>query len=244
LRVLATEIECALESLPVEERLLGMRREVRGRVIFTTSFGAEDQVILHLLARHQLEIEVVTLDTGRLFPETYALWAESEHRYGVRVRAVYPQHAAVEALIAAHGINGFYSSVEVRKSCCEARKIEPLNRALAGAAAWVTGIRADQSDSRRAVGLVDIDWDRGILKFNPLFDWTRDAVLNFAGENNIPINSLHAKGFASIGCAPCTRAIAKGDPERSGRWWWEQEGNKECGLHEKRRSFATSDQPI
>jgi len=242
LRVLATELECNLEPLSLEERLVCMRREVRGKAIFTTSFGAEDQVILHLLAQHQLEIDIVTLDTGRLFAETYTLWAESEQRYGIRIRAIYPQHAAVEALVAAYGINGFYNSLEARKSCCYTRKIEPLNRALAGAAAWITGIRSDQSDTRREIGLVDIDWDHGVLKFNPLFDWSRGAVLNFAREKNVPINSLHAKGFASIGCAPCTRAIKDGDPERAGRWWWEQEGNKECGLHEHQRIFTTSDQ--
>jgi phosphoadenosine phosphosulfate reductase len=233
LRVRATELDCAFESLSLDDRLLGMRREVRGKIIFTTSFGLEDQMILDSLRRLQVDVDIVTLDTGRLFAETYALWAESEQRYGIRIRAVYPQHDAVEALIAAHGINGFYDSSEARKACCHARKVEPLNRALAGAAAWVTGIRAGQSNSRREVGLVDIDWDRGILKFNPLSDWARDAVLQFTRERNIPVNSLHAKGFASIGCAPCTRAIQPDEPERAGRWWWEQDTKKECGLHER-----------
>jgi phosphoadenosine phosphosulfate reductase len=238
LRVRAAELECALELLSLEDRLLSMRREVRGKIIFTTSFGLEDQVILHSLRQHQIDVDIVTLDTGRLFPETYALWAESEQRYAVRIRAVYPQHAAIEALVSAHGINGFYNSPEIRKACCHARKIEPLNRALTGAVAWVTGIRAEQSDSRRELGLVDIDWSRGILKFNPLFDWTRDAALNFAQERNVPVNALHAKGFVSIGCAPCTRAIGPDEPERAGRWWWERDGNKECGLHERPRDPA------
>ena len=150
--------------------------------MFTTSFGLEDQVILHALRQHQIDVEIVTLDTGRLFPETHDVWMESEQRYGIRIRSIYPQHAAVEALVAAQGINGFFHSRDARVACCHVRKVEPLNRALAGAAAWITGLRSDQSDARRDVGLVNVDWDRGILKFNPLFDWTREAVLSFTRE--------------------------------------------------------------
>jgi phosphoadenosine phosphosulfate reductase len=186
-------------------------------------------------------VEIVTLDTGRLFPETYDVWMESERRYGVRIRSVYPHTAALEALVAEQGINGFFHSRDARVACCHVRKVEPLNRALAGAAAWITGIRSGQSDARRDVGLVSVDWDRSILKFNPLFDWTREAVLSFTREGDVPVNALHAKGFASIGCAPCTRAIAPGEVERAGRWWWEDDGKKECGLHERHRARATGD---
>jgi phosphoadenosine phosphosulfate reductase len=241
LQMRATELTAALAPLPLDQRLQLMRCEVRGLAVFTTSFGLEDQVILHALRQHQIDVEIVTLDTGRLFPETHDVWMESEQRYGIRIRSIYPQHAAVEALVAAQGTNGFFHSRDARVACCHVRKVEPLNRALAGAAAWVTGIRSGQSDARRDVGLVNVDWDRGILKFNPLFDWTREAVLSFTREHDVPVNALHAKGFASIGCAPCTRAIAPGESERAGRWWWEEDGKKECGLHERHRARATLD---
>jgi len=142
-----------------------------------------------------------------------------------------PQTDRLEALVAEQGINGFYHSREARVSCCHVRKVEPLNRALAGAQGWITGLRADQSNNRSNIALVSVDAERNLLKLSPLADWTRDAVLAYAAAHDVPVNPLHAKGFASIGCAPCTRAIAPGEPERAGRWWWEQEDKKECGLH-------------
>lgn len=241
LQMRASELTAALAPLPLDQRLLRMRREVHGVLVFTTSFGLEDQAILHGLRQHQVDVEIVTLDTGRLFPQTHEVWMESERRYGVRIRSIYPQHGAVEALVAAQGINGFLHSRDARLACCQVRKVEPLNRALAGAAAWITGIRAGQSEARRDIGLVSVDWDRGILKFNPIFDWTREAVLSFIRDHDVPVNALHAEGFASIGCAPCTRAIAPGENERAGRWWWEDDGKKECGLHERGRSRAVPD---
>ena len=225
-----------LEGLSPPERIATLRREIAGRIAFTTSFGLEDQMVLHWIAQSGLDIDVVTLDTGRLFPEIYELWAETENRYGIRVRAVYPRHADLEALVARQGINGFYRSKEERLSCCHVRKVEPLNRALAGAQAWITGLRGDQSVHRAGMGVLERDPERGLLKLNPLFDWTRDALLAFAKQHAVPINPLHAKGFASIGCAPCTRPIAQGEPERAGRWWWEQEDKKECGLHTQREA--------
>ncbi len=198
--------------------------------MFTTSFGLEDQVILHLIAEHAIDIEIATLDTGRLFRESYELWAETERRYDRRIRAIYPQNESLEALVEKHGINGFYDSRDARLACCHVRKVEPLNRALAGAAAWVVGLRADQSSQREATKLVAVD-ERRLLKLSPLFDWTREAVQTFVAANKVPVNPLHAAGFASIGCAPCTRAIALGEPERAGRWWWEDDNKKECGLH-------------
>jgi phosphoadenosine phosphosulfate reductase len=210
-----------------------LRERMEGKIAFTTSFGLEDQAILHWIAELGLDIDVVTLDTGRLFPETYAVWAESEQRYGRRIRAVYPDHVALEALVARQGINGFYESTEARISCCHVRKVEPLNRALTGAEAWITGLRADQSTQRADISVLERDAERGLLKLNPLFDWTREAIVDFATRNAIPINALHGLGFASIGCAPCSRAVAPGQPERSGRWWWEQDVKKECGLHHK-----------
>jgi phosphoadenosine phosphosulfate reductase len=218
-------------ELSPAERIAQLRRETAGRIVFTTSFGLEDQAILHLLSERDNDIEVVTLDTGRLFPETHTLWAEVEHRYGRRIRGVYPRHDDLEALVERQGINGFYETHEARTACCYVRKVEPLNRALAGARGWIAGLRADQSAQRRDMALVAADADRGLIKLNPFFDWTREEVLAFISANNVPINPLHAKGFASIGCAPCSRAIAPGEPERAGRWWWEEKGKKECGLH-------------
>ena len=220
-----------LAGLDVTGRLVAFRREVEGRIVFTTSFGLEDQVILHHICAAGLDIDLVTLDTGRLFAETYTTWEETEQRYGRRIRAIYPRHTELEALVAAQGINGFYKSREALAACCDIRKVEPLNRALAGAGGWITGLRADQSAHRGAVGLLAADPGRGLLKLSPLHDWTREAVRTFAGTHVVPTNPLHDKGFASIGCAPCTRAIRPGEPERAGRWWWEDESKRECGLH-------------
>jgi phosphoadenylyl-sulfate reductase (thioredoxin) len=218
-------------ALSPEKRIAHLRRELAGKIVFTTSFGLEDQAILHLIAEHGSDIEIATLDTGRLFPETHALWAETERRYGLRIRALYPRHDDLEALIEQQGINGFYQSRAARTACCQVRKIEPLERALAGARGWIAGLRAEQSAHRRDMALVTAE--RGLIKLNPIFDWTRQQLLDFVAANNIPVNPLHANGFASIGCAPCTRAIAPGEPERAGRWWWEDEEKKECGLHLK-----------
>ena len=218
------------------KRLATIRTVMRGRIVFTTSFGIEDQAIAHGIFSHGLEIEVVTLDTGRLFPETYELWTRTERRYGRRILAFYPDHASVEALVGRQGIDGFFKSVNARRSCCAIRKVEPLGRALAGVALWMTGLRADQSDDRAGTSFAAINPDHRLLKVNPLFDWTRDQVFSFVREHRVPYNSLHDRGFASIGCAPCTRAIAPGEPERTGRWWWELEEKKECGLHWPRHS--------
>jgi sulfate adenylyltransferase large subunit/thioredoxin-dependent adenylylsulfate APS reductase len=234
LEVQADGLAEALAPLPLGERLAHLRRSVVGRIVFTTSFGLEDQVILHELRTRNIDIDVVTLDTGRLFPETYELWAETERRYGCRIAAFYPRHDQLEALIARQGINGFYQSQEARRACCHVRKVEPLDRALAGARAWVTGLRSDQSVHRSGFGIATVDGERRLIKVNPLFDWSREDVLAFAASHAVPINPLHAKGFVSIGCAPCTRAIAPGEDERAGRWWWENDTKKECGLHSKR----------
>jgi phosphoadenosine phosphosulfate reductase len=240
LRQRARELGSVLAPLSLDERLMRMRAEIGGRIVFTTSFGREDQLILHVLRRHQIAVEVVTLDTGRLFPETYQVWMASEQRYGIRIGAVYPRQEAVEALVAAQGINGFYEAMPARLACCAARKVEPLGRCLAGAAAWITGIRAAQSQTRRDAALVEADVERGVLKLSPLFDWSHEAVVAATVADDIPVNPLHAEGFASIGCAPCTRALRPGEPERAGRWWWEQDGHSECGLHRRGAPDATA----
>jgi phosphoadenosine phosphosulfate reductase len=213
------------------ERLEGLRAGIEGRIVFTTSFGIEDQAVAHFIFTRGLDIEVSTLDTGRLFPSTYKVWEETERRYGARIRSWHPDQSALAAFVAGSGINGFYESKDVRLGCCQVRKIEPLGRALAGAGAWVTGLRADQSSGRSAVELAAWDPERELVKFAPLFDWTRDRVAAFCAAEGVPVNALHASGFPSIGCEPCTRAVAPGEPERSGRWWWEADESKECGLH-------------
>jgi phosphoadenosine phosphosulfate reductase len=231
LKAQAATLARLFEALSPAKRLAHLRREIAGRIVFTTSFGLEDQAILHLIAERGSDIEVVTLDTGRLFPETYALWAQTEKRYGLRIRAVYPRQDDLETLVERYGINGFYETREARAACCQVRKIVPLERALGGAQGWVAGLRAEQSAHRRDMALVTAE--RGLIKLNPLFDWTREQLASFVAANNIPINPLHAQGFASIGCAPCTRPIGPDEPERAGRWWWEDEAKKECGLHNR-----------
>ncbi len=232
----AKRLNAMLASLPPAERLVRLRRELAGTIVFTLGFGVDGQLIFHWICEHGLDIDVVTLDTGRLFPETYELWAETERRYGRKIRAVYPDHVALEALVGKHGIDGFYDSKSAREACCDVRKTAPLDRALMDAEAWISGLRADQSAARRSAGLVSVDAARRLLKINPLIDWSRDDVLAAAKAKRIPVNPLHAKGYVSIGCAPCTRAIASGEPERNGRWWWESGGSRECGLHVARRN--------
>jgi phosphoadenylyl-sulfate reductase (thioredoxin) len=227
----AAALSSTLMDRSPAQRIMEFRREISGRIVFTTSFGLEDQAIIHLLASTDIAVDIVTLDTGRLFSETYDVWAETERRYGLRVRPFYPDAVRVEHYIESHGINGFRQSREARQACCHVRKVVPLQRALEGARGWIVGLRADQSLNRGQLGIVTVEPLRSILKLSPFFDWTRLQVLDFAKAEKIPLNPLHLKGYASIGCAPCTRAIAPREPERAGRWWWENENKKECGVH-------------
>ena len=201
--------------------------------VFACSFGAEDMVLLDLIVRFAPGIKIFTLDTGRLPEETYALMKKVSERYGVKVSGYFPQARAVEEYVQQHGPNAFYESVELRKACCHMRKVEPLKRALEGKKAWVTGMRREQSVTRSDIPESEFDQDHGLHKFNPLYDWTEQEVWAYVRANNVPYNALHDKGYASIGCAPCTRAITPGEDIRSGRWWWEGAQNKECGLHRK-----------
>ncbi len=221
----------ALLALDLFERLATIRTHFSGRVVFTTSFGLEDQAITHAIFSQDLAIGIATLDTGRLFPETHDVWAETEARYGRRIAAFAPAHGSLEALIAQQGIAGLRSSMTARLECCNVRKVVPLERALAGSVAWITGIRAGQSAGRAQFSAVTFDERRRLVKVNPLFDWTREGTLDFVRTHEVPYNRLHDRGFLSIGCAPCTRAVEPGEPERAGRWWWEQSEKKECGLH-------------
>ena len=199
--------------------------------VFSTSFGAEDMVVLDLIRRHALPIAAFTLDTGRLPEETYRLMQQVEARYGRCVETFFPDAQAVQRLVAAQGINGFYDGVAQRRACCAVRKTEPLARALRGKGAWVTGLRAAQSVTRAALAPREWHPDYGLAKFNPLHDWSEAEVWDYLRVRDVPVNELHARGYPSIGCAPCTRAIAVGEDVRAGRWWWESPAGKECGLH-------------
>jgi phosphoadenosine phosphosulfate reductase len=198
---------------------------------FSTSFGAEDMVVLDLIHRHRLPIGIFTLDTGRLPDETYRLMQQVEGRYGACVVTYFPDANAVQGLVADHGINGFYQSIDKRKACCAVRKLEPLGRALAGKHAWVTGLRAQQSVTRASLAPREFDAERGLEKFNPLADWSEAEVWDYIRAHDVPYNELHDRFYPSIGCAPCTRAITPGEDPRAGRWWWELPEHKECGLH-------------
>jgi len=198
---------------------------------FSTSFGAEDMVVLDLIRRHRLCIDMFTLDTGRLPEETYALMQQVELRYGRCFDTLYPDELALQRLVARDGINGFYASVQNRKACCAVRKVEPLARGLSGKRAWVTGLRAQQSATRAQLAAREYDPVRELEKFNPLHDWTESQVWDYLRGNGVPYNALHDRFYPSIGCAPCTRAVAAGEDIRAGRWWWEKADDKECGLH-------------
>ncbi|MCA0232296.1 MAG: phosphoadenylyl-sulfate reductase [Bacteroidetes bacterium] len=202
-----------------------------GQVAFSSSLGYEDQVITDMILANGIDIRIFTLDTGRMFPESYTTLQKTNNRYDTKLEVFFPQSAGVEKLLTEKGPLSFYESVENRKECCFIRKVEPLNRALKGVKVWVTGIRAEQSNNR--TGMQAIEWDGGheLFKYNPLLAWSFDEVKRYVKAHNVPYNPLHDKGFVSIGCAPCTRAILEGEDFRAGRWWWEDESKKECGLH-------------
>lgn len=225
-----------LSDLPAIDRLKLVVSSYPEGVVFSTSLGQEDQVITHLIAKNNLPVKVFTLDTGRLFQETYDLMDSTRARYKIPIHVYFPDAAKVEALTTSKGLNSFYASVENRKECCFIRKVEPLNRALSGAKVWVTGLRAEQSENRKNLAFAEWDEAHQLIKVNPLVDWTLEEVLSFIKENWVPYNALHDKGFPSIGCAPCTRAIEPGEDIRAGRWWWEQSG-KECGLHHEQQQL-------
>ena len=226
----ATSIAQDLEHLELEDRLRYLDG-ICGKKIFTTSLGIEDQVITAAILRASANIEIVTLDTERLFPETRALIDETEARYGLHIQRFRPEPAHIEAYIAQYGRDGFYESVEARHACCDIRKLQPLAAALHGAAIWMTGVRRGQSGARAHMPLAEHDAARNLLKINPLADVTLDEIKDYAARHDVPLNPLHLRGYPSIGCEPCTRAIRPGEPERAGRWWWEQDQKRECGLH-------------
>jgi len=226
----------ALHTL--EARIALIRRSIAGRVTFSTSLGLEDQAVLHAIAGEAPDFDLFTLDTGRHFPETLDTIEASELRYGLRIRLVVPDTAEVQSLVTRDGVLGFRQSVEARKACCEIRKVRTLNRALAGAAGWITGLRRSQSGERSETPFAVWDAELKLIKLNPIADWSLERLEGYIAANAIPVNALHAQGFPSIGCQPCTRAIAPGEDIRAGRWWWENEDGKECGLHSRPGSAA------
>jgi phosphoadenosine phosphosulfate reductase len=218
-------------------------RDIAGEfspAVFANSFGAEDMVLTDLIVRDGIDIGIFSLDTGRLPGETYDLMAAAEAHYGIRFEVYYPRHDLVEAYVRGNGINAFYESIELRKGCCQVRKVEPLQRALAGKQAWVTGLRTQQSATRDSLPLRQFDDANGLEKFSPLADWTEREVWAYIRTNSVLYNKLHDRHYPSIGCAPCTRAIAVGEDIRAGRWWWESADTKECGLHRNPAEVGTS----
>lgn len=215
----------------VDEALQKLHEAFPGQLTFSTSFSYEDQVITDIISRSGVPVSVFTLDTGRLFPETYSTWSRTLEQYNLAIDAYYPQAEKLQEFVRSYGPNSFYESVDNRKQCCHIRKVEPLKRALAGKAVWVTGLRAEHSPNRSDMRVVEWDEVNQIVKYNPLLHWTTDEVRRHINEHNVPYNVLHDRGFISIGCAPCTRAVKPGEDFRAGRWWWEDASKKECGLH-------------
>ena len=203
------------------------------KVALSSSLAAEDQVLTDLMLKENKNATIFTLDTGRLHPETYDVMDATNLKYGVKIDVFFPLNEKVQELYQTQGVNGHYESIENRKNCCNIRKIEPLKRALKGLDVWITGLRAAQSVTRVDMPLVEWDENFKVIKVNPIINWNEDDVWNYIKENKVPYNKLHDKGFPSIGCAPCTRAIKDGEDIRAGRWWWENPEHKECGLHKK-----------
>jgi phosphoadenosine phosphosulfate reductase len=221
------------QEATVGEVLSWFLNEFKGKIALSSSLGAEDQVLTEMVTGIDKEATVFTLDTGRLFPETYDLIHRTNTRYGIKIKAFFPEASRVEEMVNNKGINLFYESIENRKQCCHIRKIEPLKRAFKGLDVWICGLRREQSVTRQDMKLVEWDEANGLIKLNPLIEWTEKDVWDYINENKIPYNPLHDKGYPSIGCQPCTRAIMEGEDVRAGRWWWENPDTKECGLHKR-----------
>lgn len=223
----------SLCSAAPEEVLAAAAERFEGRIALASSLGLEDQVITAMIASARIPIPIFTLDTGRLFPETYNLIAETSSHYGLPLRVFFPDASEVEKMVAVHGVNLFLDGVDLRKRCCEVRKLRPLARALEGLDAWVCGLRQRQSANRAKTEVVEWDATHGLVKINPLAEWSTEQVQAYAAEHGVVRNPLHERGFPSIGCTPCTRAVAPGEDERNGRWWWESDSQRECGLHSR-----------
>lgn len=222
------------EETSIETVLTHFLQTYKGRIALASSYGAEDQVLTDIMVKIDPIAKIFSLDTGRLPEETYALMDQTNRKYGINVEVFCPDRTALEELYKSQGINGFRESIENRKACCQVRKLEPLRRALSGLEVWITGLRRSQSPTRETMQLVEWDAANGLIKLNPLIEWSEQMVWDYIHENKVPYNVLHDQGYPSIGCAPCTRAIREGEDLRAGRWWWENPEHKECGLHLKR----------
>lgn len=227
-------LDQVLNESTLDKKLKFLNDHVDQKIVFSTSFGFEDQVIAHAIFSQNLDnIEVFTLDTGRVFQETYNTWNKTELKYKKKIKPYYPPTAELESFVGENGINPFYDSVDLRKKCCHIRKVIPLNRALKNVDIWITGLRAEQSNNRHEMKEIEFDTERQLFKFNPLIEFTTDDCFEYLKKNRVPYNPLHDNGYISIGCSPCTRAISEGEDFRAGRWWWEDNSKRECGLHAK-----------
>lgn len=224
------DLQTKFQSLSAQDGLQAVSQLFPKKVVFSSSLGQEDQVITHLIANSNLDIDIFSLDTGRLFPEAYTLLEDTIRKYKKDIKIYFPEQEAVSEFVNTKGINAFFKSVKNRKECCFIRKVKPLQKALQGYEIWVTGLRAEQSDNRQAMTNIEFDEINKIIKYHPLLHWTYDEMIAYIKKQNIPYNPLHDQNFISIGCAPCTRAIFEGEHPRAGRWYWEQSA-KECGLH-------------
>jgi phosphoadenosine phosphosulfate reductase len=227
-----TNLQTQLTNKTIVESLTFLAENFKGKVAFSTSLGQEDQVITDIIFRNNIDIQVFTLDTGRLFTQTYDLLDLTISKYKKPIKIYFPESIEVEEFVNTKGLNSFYESVENRKTCCTIRKVNPLKRALKGIEIWVTGLRAEQSANRSTMKAIEWDNHFQVIKYNPLIDWSLGETISYLKENKVPYNPLHDQGFVSIGCAPCTRAIEPHEDIRAGRWWWEN-SHKECGLHAK-----------
>jgi phosphoadenosine phosphosulfate reductase len=230
---LVSNLNALLEPKSPEEVLDYMFNSFEGRVGFSTSLGVEDQVITHMLSTIRKDALIFTLDTGRLFPETYDLLDLTGKKYDIEIKVYFPNSNRVQEMVNTKGINLFYDSIENRQLCCFVRKVEPLKRAFAGLDAWVCGLRRGQSPTRKDIKTIEWDANNGLIKVNPLIGWDEKQVWQYVHDHGVPYNKLHDKGFPSIGCQPCTRAIIDGEDVRAGLWWWENPDTRECGLHKK-----------
>lgn len=220
-----------INGLSIGESLKIISTEYPAAVTFSSSFSYEDQVITHEILHNHLPVKIFTLDTGRMFAETYSTWNSTNEKYNTKIMAYYPNQDSLQNLVAERGPNSFYESIQNRKDCCFIRKVEPLKRALAGNEIWITGLRSAHSADRHDLPMIEWDESNNIIKYHPLLNWSTEEVKQYININHVPYNPLHDKGFVSIGCAPCTRAIKPGEDFRAGRWWWEDADKKECGLH-------------
>lgn len=216
-----------------QEVLAWFLKEYEGRIALSSSLSIEDQALTHMIVKENPKTRIFTLDTGRLFPETYQLIDRTNLTYNIKIEVFFPDYREVQRMVREEGINLFYNSIESRHRCCAIRKLEPLKRAFQGLDAWICGLRHEQSVTRKDMRLVEWDDIHGLIKVNPLINWSEEEVRDYIHKNHVPYNKLFDKGFPSIGCEPCTRAVKPGDDPRSGRWWWEAPDKRECGLHQR-----------